>query len=161
MLSLCLIYGHRFGFPGGVSWSILVARECVTNPLASPSTLVRQALTTLVQWPWSDQQLQLSSPEGVTPPELHQEHSSVMNILTPGLPPTNSTYTVSSSSLAVLQEEASKALALIEVGSWEEALEAAHLPESPHFLVVEAKSTAAEEQVKLMTSDHNALVDCF
>ena len=119
----------------------------MTNPLASPSTLVTHALTTLVQWPWSNQQLQLTS-ESVTPPGLHQEHSSsTMSILTPSLPPINSTHTVSSSSLAVLQQEASKALALIEVGSWEEALEAAHLPELPHFLIVEAKSSAAEEQV--------------
>ena len=147
MLSLRLIFGHRFGFPGGVSWSILVARECIANPLASPSTLVRHALTTLVQWPWSDQQLQLSSGSETSPGADQEQQASSMSILTPSLPPTNSTHTVSSSSLAVLQKEASKALALIEVGSWEEAWQAAHLPELPHFLVVEAKSGAAEDQV--------------
>ena len=147
MLSRYLTFGHRFGFPGGVSWSILVARECKGNPLASPSTLVRHVLATLVQWPWSDQQLQLST-ESVTPPKLDQEHQATsMCILTPSQPPTNSTYTVSSSSLAVLQQEASKALALIEIGSWEEAWRAADLPELPHFLVVEAKSSTAVDQV--------------
>merc|ERR1711970_779529 len=76
------VHGYRFGFPGGVSWSILVARECKGNPLASPSTLVRHVLAILVQWPWSDQQLQLSS-ESVTPPKLDQEHQATsMCILT-------------------------------------------------------------------------------
>jgi len=111
------VHGYRFGFPGGVSWSILVARECKENPLASPSTLVRQVLTTLVHWPWSDQQLELSS-ESLIPPGLPV---SSMSILTPSEPPTNSTHTVSSSSLTVLQQEASNALALIEVGDCEEA----------------------------------------
>ena len=175
-LSQHFIFGHRFGFPGGVSWSILVARECKGNPLASPSTLVKQALTTLVQWPWSNQELQLSLDSLTPPPGLHEEEHPprfIMSILTPSKPPTNTTHTMSSSSLAVLQQEASRALALIEVGRWEEALpqmsqltsmfsiealievgrweeafQAASLPQMPHFLVVEAKSTAAEEQVE-------------
>ena len=102
-----------------------MARECKANPLASPSTLVKQALATLVKWPWPNQELQLSSDIVMTPaPGLHQEEhppSFIMSILTPSHPPTNSTHTVSSSSLAVLQQEASRALALIEVGRWEEA----------------------------------------
>ena len=112
---------HRFGFPGGVSWAILVARECMENPLlVSPSTIVQQTLTTLVQWPWSDQHLQLSS-DIATPQD--QEQPAIMTILTPSLPLTNSTYTVSSSSLAVLQQEASRALALIENERWEIVME--------------------------------------
>ena len=106
-LSQHFIFGHRFGFPGGVSWSILVARECKENPLASPSTLVKQALTTLVQWPWSNQELQLSLDSLTPPPGLHEEEHPprfIMSILTPSKPPTNSTHTMSSSSLAVLQQ---------------------------------------------------------
>ena len=152
---------HRFGFPGGVSWAILVARECMENPLlVSPSTIVQQTLTTLVQWPWSDQHLQLSSDIATN---QDQEQPAIMTILTPSLPPTNTTHTVSSSSLAVFQQEANRALALIEnerweivmetnikantSHRWEEAWQAALLPELPHFLVVEAKSSAAEDQV--------------
>ena len=68
-----------------------------------------------------------------------------MAILTPNR--INSTYTVSNSSLATLQQEAKRALALIEAGTWEEAWQEASLPNLPHFLVVDARSSTAEEQV--------------
>ena len=98
----------RFGFPGGISWAILVARECFANPLASPSNLAKQVFTTLVEWSWSDHPLQLF-PGSEDPPR--PEAPPIMAIFTPNR--INSTYTVSTSSLATLQQEAKRALALI------------------------------------------------
>jgi len=139
------VHGYRFGFPGGISWAILVARECLANPLASPSNILQQVFTTLVEWSRSHHPLQLF-PESEDPPR--PEATPIMAILTPnGI---NSTHTVSTSSLATLQQEAKRALALIEVGSWKEVWQEASLPNLPHFLVVEARSSTAEEQVEWM-----------
>ena len=114
----------------------------MANPLASPSNLTKQVFTTLVEWSWSDHPLQLF-PESEDP--SRPEVPPIMAILTPNR--INSTYSVSNSSLATLQQEAKRALALIEVGSWEEVWQEANLPNLPHFLVVEARSATAEEQV--------------
>ena len=81
-----------------------------------------------------------------------------MAILTPnGI---NSTHTVSTSSLATLQQEAKRALALIEAGTWEEAWQEASLPNLPHFLVVDARSSTAEEQVIFCHLNLSALNVC-
>ena len=116
----------------------------MANPLASPSNLAKQVFTTLVEWPWSDHPLQLF-PESEDPSRPVEEAPPIMAILTPNR--INSTYTVSNSSLATLQQEAKRALALIEVGTWEEVWQEASLQNLPHFLVVEARSATAEEQV--------------
>ena len=116
----------------------------MANPPASPSNLAKQVFTTLVEWSWSDHPLQLF-PGSEDPPRPIEEVPPKMAILTPNR--INSTYTVSNSSLATLQQEAKRALALIEVGTWEEVWKETSLQNLPHFLVVEAKSATAEEQV--------------
>ena len=125
----------------------------MANPLASPSNLTKQVFTTLVEWSWSDHPLQLF-PESEDPPRP-EEAPPIMAILTPNR--INTTYTVSKSSLATLQQEAKRALALIEVGSWEEVWKEARLQNLPHFLVVEARSATAEEQVIFCQFNPSAL----
>ena len=97
-----------------------------------------------MEWPWSDHPLQLF-PGSENLPRPIEEAQLIMAILTPNR--INSTYTVSNSSLATLQQEAKRALTLIESGTWEEVWQEASLPNLPHFIVVEARSATAEEQV--------------
>ena len=124
----------------------------MVKPLASPSSLAKQVFTTLLEWPWSDHPLQLF-PESEDPPR--PEAQLIMAILTPNR--INSTHTVSNSSLATLQQEAKRALALIEAGTWEEVWQEASLHNLPHFLLVDARSATAEEQVIFCDLNPSAL----
>jgi len=152
------VHGYRFGFPGGISWAILVARECLANPPASPSNLAKQVFSALVEWSWSDHPLQLF-PGSEDPLRPVKEAPPIMAIFTPNR--INSTYTVSTSSLVTLQQEAKRALAFIEVGSWEEAWQEASLPNLPHFLVVDARSATAEEQVTFCHLNPPVSIKCL
>ena len=46
------IHGSAFGYPGGIAWTIMVARVCQMYPLASVSMLVYQFFQVISQWNW-------------------------------------------------------------------------------------------------------------
>ena len=48
------IYGNILGFPGGFSWTILVAKICQMNKGAGPSELVHRFFLTWSSWSWPD-----------------------------------------------------------------------------------------------------------
>lgn len=46
------IYANIMGFPGGIAWTILVARVCQLYPKATSSTIMYKFFRILEKWPW-------------------------------------------------------------------------------------------------------------
>ena len=111
------IYSNVFGYLGGVSWAILVARICQLYPNAAPSTtppLLLQAST-----PCGDGRppckLNDSLDAGLglsiwNPDVNYKDRYDLMPILTPAYPVMNSTHNVSKVTMRVLQSEIKRGL---------------------------------------------------
>jgi len=46
------IYANIIGFPGGVAWSMMVARVCQLYPKATASTIVQKFFKIIINWNW-------------------------------------------------------------------------------------------------------------
>ncbi|NXY89803.1 PAPOG polymerase, partial [Alcedo cyanopectus] len=105
------IYSNMLGFLGGVSWAMLVARTCQLYPNASASALVNKFFLVFSKWEWPNPVL-LKQPEDsslnlpIWDPRVNiSDRYHVMPIITPIYPQQNSSYNVSTSTLAVMVEE--------------------------------------------------------
>ncbi|KFQ27449.1 Poly(A) polymerase gamma, partial [Mesitornis unicolor] len=110
------IYSNVLGFLGGVSWAILVARTCQLFPNALASTLINKFFLIFSKWEWpipvilkklEDSNLNLP----VWDPRVNlSDRYHVMPIITPSYPQQNSTYNVSMSTRAIMEEEFKRGL---------------------------------------------------
>lgn len=105
------IYANVYGYLGGVSWALLVARICQLYPNALPSTLVSRFFRVFDQWKWPNPVVLnniVHSSLGlkVWNPKLYpKDRSHLMPIITPAYPAMNSTYNVSESTLDRMKTE--------------------------------------------------------
>ncbi|KAK2890373.1 poly(A) polymerase type 3-like [Channa argus] len=105
------IYSNMLGFLGGVSWAILVARICQAYPNATASTLVIKFFKIYSMWEWpipirlrvvEDCQYNLPFWD----PKVNlSDRRHLMPIITPVYPQQNTSFNVSPSTFAILQEE--------------------------------------------------------
>lgn len=109
------LYGNKLGYLGGVNFNILVAFVCQLYPNASPSYLLSRFFRVYNQWDWPQpillNHIQASVNDGadkwdVWTREKYPYH--VMPIITPAFPAMNSSMSVSSHTLRVIQEEIKK-----------------------------------------------------
>ncbi|XP_050436488.1 poly(A) polymerase type 3-like [Adelges cooleyi] len=105
------VYSNALGYLGGVSWAMLVARICQLYPNAAPATLIHKFFLIFSKWQWPQPVLlkpsyymDLGYP--VWDPRVNMgDRNHVMPIITPVYPQQNSTFNVSHSTLAIIQEE--------------------------------------------------------
>lgn len=107
------------GYLGGVNWCILVCFINQLYPTAAPSTLLLRFFMVLANWKWPlaiqlcknyDAKLGLE----VWNANVGNNRYQVMPILTPAYPSMNSSFNVSTHSLAVMKEEFKRALEVVQ-----------------------------------------------
>eukprot|EP01083_Nonionella_stella_P017228 48158_1 len=106
------IYANVIGFPGGVSYAIMVARCCQLYPNANSSMVVKQFFRLYKLWKWPvpvclnaiEKDSSLMMPVWDRSCNLYDK----MPIITPAYPAMNSTYNVSTSTLRILKDEFSR-----------------------------------------------------
>lgn len=105
------VYSNKFGFLGGVSWAILVARVCQLWPNAAPSYLLHRFFLWYDLWEWPTP---ITLCEVVEVPGFdfevwdqknYRNRDHLMPILTPAYPAMNSTYNVGYATKRVLKAE--------------------------------------------------------
>jgi len=134
------IYSNVLGYLGGVSWAMLVARTCQLYPNAAAATLVQKFFLVFSKWEWP-QPVLLKPPDNVNlnypvwDPRVNvSDRYHLMPIITPAYPQQNSTFNVSCSTRAVMQEEFRQGFIMTEEimtgkASWDK------LFEPPNFFV--------------------------
>ncbi|KAF9409884.1 hypothetical protein HW555_010882 [Spodoptera exigua] len=114
------IYSNALGYPGGVSWAMLVARTCQLYPNALPATLVNKFFLIFCQWRWPlPVLLKRVDPDRlgflVWDPRVNlADRYHLMPVITPAYPQQNSTFNVSASTRSVMVEELKIGLATTE-----------------------------------------------
>lgn len=105
------IYANVLGYLGGVNWALLVAHTCQLFLDAVPSMLVSQFFKTFKEWSWPNPVKLCPTAEGTLglrvwdPQKYPWDRVHLMPIITPAYPCMNSSYSVSSSTLAKMTEE--------------------------------------------------------
>ena len=105
-----------FGYLGGVSWAILIARICQLYPNAAPSTLLHSFFRVYSLWRWpAAVRLNDSFDAGLglsvwNPDVNYKDRYDLMPILTPAYPVMNSTHNVSKVTMRILQAEIKRGL---------------------------------------------------
>ncbi|XP_071834965.1 poly(A) polymerase beta-like [Apostichopus japonicus] len=115
------IYSNALGFLGGVSWAMLVARTCQLYPNVAASTLVNKFFLVFTQWAWP-QPVLLKQPKAVNDlnvpvwdPRVNiQDRFHLLPIITPAYPQQNSTYNVTQSTKAVMEQELKEGLGVTQ-----------------------------------------------
>lgn len=154
------VYGNVFGFLGGVSWALMVARICQLYPNAAPATLVSKFFLVYVNWKWPFP-VQLNQIEEGGPlarrvwnprtnPSLRMQ---LMPVITPAYPAMNSTYNVSESTKKIMVEELKRGHQIMETvlkeGEWPKLFEPVAFFELYRvYLMVNVSAGTADEHNK-------------
>jgi len=154
------IYSNVLGYLGGVSWAMLVARTCQLYPNAAAATLVQKFFLVFSKWDWP-QPVLLKPPDNVNlnytvwDPRVNvSDRFHLMPIITPAYPHQNSTFNVSMSTRAVMQEEFQQGFLITEeimTGkvTWEKLFEPPNFfSKYRHFIVLIASSSTTEDQLE-------------
>ncbi|XP_072032189.1 poly(A) polymerase beta-like isoform X2 [Amphiura filiformis] len=156
------VYSNALGFLGGVSWAMLVARTCQLYPNAAPSTLVNKFFLVFTQWLWP-QPVLLKQPEvgkndlnfPVWDPRVNvSDRFHLMPIITPAYPQQNSTYNVTLSTKAVMEEELKEGLNVTQEiiqgkTTWDKLFEPNNFFQKyKHYIVLTASAGSEEHQLE-------------
>ncbi|DBA03160.1 TPA: hypothetical protein N0F65_003880 [Lagenidium giganteum] len=175
------LYSNKMGYLGGVNWCILVVFINQLYPTAAPSTLLLRFFMVLSNWKWPlaiqlckthDAKLGLevwNANVGTNRQEHCQKKSycvayggthvllsnryHVMPILTPAYPSMNSSFNVSTHTLAVMKEEFKRALGIVQDifnkggADWDPLFEPSDFfAVHQHYLAVDVYSTVQDEE---------------
>ncbi|KAI9564763.1 hypothetical protein GHT06_008504 [Daphnia sinensis] len=154
------IYSNVLGYLGGVSWAMLVARTCQLYPNAAAATLVQKFFLVFSKWEWP-QPVLLKPPDNVNlnypvwDPRVNvSDRYHLMPIITPAYPQQNSTFNVSCSTRAVMQEEFRQGFNMTEEimtgkATWDKLFEPPNFfVKYKHFIVLIASSSSVEDQLE-------------
>lgn len=115
------VYGNTYGFPGGVSWAILVVWIMLLYPKALPLQLLAKFFYRLHNWNWATP-ITLRSSEGHLAAALRlrewtalgpADRRPAMAIVTPAYPAMNSTHNVTNATLNVIRAELTRGAGLM------------------------------------------------
>lgn len=105
------VYSNIMGFPGGVAWSMLVARVCQLYPNAVPGTIVAKFFDFLTEWKWPQPILLKPIDDGplqvrVWNPSVYPlDRSHRMPVITPAYPSMCATHNITGSTQKVIISE--------------------------------------------------------
>ncbi|RKF54058.1 Poly polymerase pla1 [Golovinomyces cichoracearum] len=106
------IAGNIYGFPGGVTWAILVARICQLYPKATSSTIVFKFFRIMEKWRWpmpvllkEIDNLNALGLKVWNPKIYGSDKNHIMPIITPAYPEMCTTHNFSLSTKAILEKE--------------------------------------------------------
>ena len=109
------LYSNVFGYLGGVSWAILVARVCKLCPNLSPPQLLEKFFKLFYKWNWELPVLLTKIPESDAtgasclniwnPREHPEDRLHIFPIITPAYPAQNSTFNVSETTKRIILSE--------------------------------------------------------
>ncbi|XP_045917427.1 poly(A) polymerase type 3-like isoform X4 [Micropterus dolomieu] len=151
------IYSSILGFLGGVSWAILVARVCQAYPNATVSTLVNKFFKVFSMWAWpvpillkrvEDRYFNLP----IWDPTVNQrDRCHLMAIITPAYPQQNTTFNMSTSTLAIITEEIQQGHVITEEiqqkkADWSKLFETPDFFGKYKYYVLLQATSATEEQ---------------
>lgn len=105
------IYGNSCGYPGGLTWSICLARVCQMYPNANAAELVARFFCVYYRWDWRTVVALIPTP-GAEPIQFDQVEDGQIAVMTPGGSPVNTAKKVMKSALPILQEELRRAYKL-------------------------------------------------
>ncbi|KAF1332171.1 polymerase, partial [Globisporangium splendens] len=113
------LYSNKMGYLGGVNWCILVCFINQLYPTAAPSTLLLRFFMVLANWKWPLAIQLCKTHDAKLGLEVWNANSGnnryqTMPILTPAYPSMNSSFNVSTHTLAVMKEEFKRALDIVQ-----------------------------------------------
>eukprot|EP00761_Pharyngomonas_kirbyi_P014042 gb/GECH01014072.1/.p1 GENE.gb/GECH01014072.1/~~gb/GECH01014072.1/.p1 ORF type:complete len:739 (+),score=121.91 gb/GECH01014072.1/:1-2217(+) len=110
------VYKNVMGYPGGFSYSVMVAAACRMLPQdASPQQIINHFFTVYQEWMWP-------TPVSLTPiphRDIAKFYRYCMPVLGPLNPHINTTHTVSLSNFWALQKEMHRAKSILDQGNQE------------------------------------------
>ncbi|KAL7693232.1 putative nucleotidyltransferase, class I-like, poly(A) polymerase [Plasmopara halstedii] len=152
------LYSNKMGYLGGVNWCILVCFINQLYPTAAPSTLLLRFFMVLNNWKWP-LAIQLCKAHdaklGLEVWNANAGHNryQVMPILTPAYPSMNSSFNVSTHSLAVMKKEFKRGLTIVQDvlskggSEWGPLFEPSEFfAVHQHYLAVEVYTVKQEEE---------------
>uniref|UniRef100_A0A5S6Q233 Poly(A) polymerase n=1 Tax=Trichuris muris TaxID=70415 RepID=A0A5S6Q233_TRIMR len=156
------IYSNAFGYLGGVSWAMLVARTCQLYPNATPSVLVGKFFLIFTRWNWPKPVLlKNASPtpacfsrlmDLVWDPRVKiSDRFHLMPIITPAFPQQNSTFNVTTSTRTIIEEAMNEALdvtmdILVGKSSWSKLFEPSNFFwKYKHYIALMGYASTAED----------------
>lgn len=126
------VYGHAYGYPGGVAYGICVAKVCQLHPGLSTLDTIGKFFNVFSQWPWPQPVIIKEAPDcnynlKVWNPKINvSQRNDKMPVITPVYPSISSTHNVSISTLTVLKRDLSRCAAIFEsLGKSEVSVETA------------------------------------
>lgn len=155
------VYGHSFGYMGGVAYALCLAKVCQMHPDADAFSTVSLFFSVLCRWPWPQPIIIKEVPDynynlKIWNPRANPaQRSDKMPVITPVYPPICSTYNITVSTLTVMKREFARSSNIIQQLSNSEispeaAFEALCAPSDfftrhkNYFLVVLASSSQQE-----------------
>lgn len=105
------IYGNACGYPGGLTWSICLARVCQMYPNANAAELVAHFFRVYYRWDWQTA-VTLLPTSAVEPIQTDPVEQGQIAVMTPGMSPVNTAMHVRKAALPILQEELRRAYKL-------------------------------------------------
>ncbi|GAA94903.1 uncharacterized protein L969DRAFT_89839 [Mixia osmundae IAM 14324] len=105
------VYANVVGFPGGVSWAMLVARICQLYPNECPGGILSRFFHIFLLWQWPEPVLLTPLKQGPLNVRVWNPHVNSadrmhkMPVITPAYPSMCSTHNISHSSMAVIKAE--------------------------------------------------------
>ncbi|WOG82933.1 hypothetical protein DCAR_0102104 [Daucus carota subsp. sativus] len=152
------LYSNVTGFLGGINWAILVARVCQLYPNANPSMLVCRFFRVYTEWKWPNPVMLCPLVESNRrrfhvwdPRKYLKDRTSVMPIITPVYPSTNSSYNVSTTTLNIIKDQfefGKKMCEQIELrnGQWDSLFEFYPFFEAyPCYLLINVSASDEED----------------
>ncbi|KAL0589657.1 hypothetical protein ABG067_002206 [Albugo candida] len=152
------LYSNKMGYLGGVNWCILVCFINQLYPTAAPTTLLLRFFMVLANWKWP-LAIQLCKTEDVKlglevwNANVGNNRYHVMPILTPAYPSMNSSFNVSTHSLAVMKQEFERALKIVQeilnrgAVDWDPLFESSDFfAVQQHYLAVDVYTTNREDE---------------
>lgn len=152
------LYSNKMGYLGGINWCILVCFISQLYPTAAPSTLLLRFFMVLNNWKWP-LAIQLCKTHdaklGLEIWNANAGHNryQVMPILTPAYPSMNSSFNVSTHSLAVMKKEFKRGLTIVQDvlskggSDWGSLFEPSEFfAVHQHYLAVEVYTVKQEEE---------------
>lgn len=148
------VYSNMFGYFGGVTWTMLLARVCQMYPNAVGATLVQKFFLEIAFWSWPDA-VQLHQ-EGQTsylgfpvwdPKGNIVDAKHLMPVITPAYPQQNSTHNVSNATKKIIKKEMIKGFQIVneimlEDKPWETLFEPSmnFFKQYRHYIMVVSKA---------------------